>query len=185
MNFFDIQFWQNVVSNSLATLIGVIAGIPAAFWLDRRIHQWQESNKLAAQKASLAERRNHFLRMLTETLKKNHVLLDQMEHEVPKYTIFYNVDTQLLDSTATLKYEIIDDLDLNQRIDLLRYELTHLHRKVELQLEIAYSIFKVSGGHEHYNQVRMRLVDAIIIHVRSIKQSLKELLEAIDAKLET
>lgn len=32
--FFDFTFWQNAVSNGLATLIGVILGIPAALWLN-------------------------------------------------------------------------------------------------------------------------------------------------------
>jgi hypothetical protein len=36
MNFFDLNFWQGFVGNLFATVIGVIIGIPIAFWINRR-----------------------------------------------------------------------------------------------------------------------------------------------------
>ena len=66
-----------------------------------------------------------------------------MERELnPEPVIFYNVDIQLLEGTCSLKYEIIDNLDLNRQLDSIRYELLHLHRKFELQLEIEFSAYK-------------------------------------------
>ena len=35
MNFFDFSFWQNFVSNALATFLGAIFGIPIALLLSR------------------------------------------------------------------------------------------------------------------------------------------------------
>jgi hypothetical protein len=37
MDFFDFSFWHNFGSDLLATLFGVIIGIPIAFWVNRRI----------------------------------------------------------------------------------------------------------------------------------------------------
>lgn len=33
MPFFDLSFWQDFLSNGLATLLGVIVGIPVALWI--------------------------------------------------------------------------------------------------------------------------------------------------------
>ncbi len=57
---------------------------------------------------------------------------DQLENMI----IFYNADTALLDATTAIKYEIIEYLDLNRPIGSVRYELQHLHRKIELQLDL-------------------------------------------------
>jgi ABC-type spermidine/putrescine transport system permease subunit I len=45
MNFFDFSFWQNFVSNLLATIIGVALGIPVAFWINRRVGDITEKKK--------------------------------------------------------------------------------------------------------------------------------------------
>jgi hypothetical protein len=60
MNFFDISFWQDFVSNSLATFLGAIIGIPIALGLSR--HQ---------EKASENERKQRLLPLLREELLVN------------------------------------------------------------------------------------------------------------------
>ena len=60
MNFFDISFWQNFVSNALATFLGAIIGIPIALGLSR--HQEKTSEK---------ERKTKILGLLREELLAN------------------------------------------------------------------------------------------------------------------
>ena len=61
MPFFDIPFWQNFVSNALATIVGaVVLGIPIALWLNR--HQEKSSEK---------EQKKKILRLLQEELLIN------------------------------------------------------------------------------------------------------------------
>lgn len=97
----------------------------------------------------------------------------------PDSVITYNVDTSLLESTASLKYEIIDHLDLNRRLDALRYELQHLHRKVELQLEVEFSSTSAITR-SHY---RVRLVDTIRNTLPTIINEINEVMALIDAEL--
>jgi hypothetical protein len=69
MPFFDIPFWQNFVSNTLATIVGVvILGIPIALWLNK--HQEKSSEK---------ERKKKILSLLKEELFTNLTLLSGWE----------------------------------------------------------------------------------------------------------
>jgi len=174
MCFFDITFWQDFVSNGLATLLGALVGIPIALWIDRSISRRQEAEEASKKQAIVAQRRNQFLRMLRESLRKNLALVEQMERQLqPETVIFYNVDIQLLESTGSIKYEIVDDLDLNRRLDSIRYELGHLHRKVELQLEIEYSSYKAMGN---YMTRRTELIGAITEHLPRVKREIGDAL---------
>lgn len=181
MEFFDIAFLKDFVANLAATLLGVAVGIPVALWIDRFLSGRREAKESAKQGAIETQRKNQFLQMLFEALDKNLQLVQQMEQEVrPDYIIFYNVDTQLLESVSSIKYDLIDDLDFNRRLDSIRYELIHLHRKVELQLEIEYSVYKAMGN---YMEKRTQLVGAITAHFPRIKQEISEALAIITTKL--
>ncbi len=57
MDFFDISFWQNFLSNAIATFLGAIIGIPIALGLNR--HQDKISEK---------ERKKKILALLQEEL---------------------------------------------------------------------------------------------------------------------
>jgi len=108
MEFFDCQFWQDFVSNTLATVLGVLVGIPVALWVDRLVAHWQEAREVSQKQVLAAQRRHQLLQMLREALQKNHDLVVQMEQELrPETLIFYNVDTQLLEATSSIKYEIL------------------------------------------------------------------------------
>jgi len=181
MAFFDFRFWQDFASNSLATLLGVLVGIPIALWLNRLLTRWQESRKTSQEQALAAQQRRQLLQMLREALQKNRDLILQMEQQLrSKTVIFYNVDTQLLDATSSIKYEILDDLELSRLLDSIRYELLHLHRKVELQLETAYSAFKAV---DTYREMRDRLIQAIHDHFPRIKDEIGQALDMISAQL--
>jgi hypothetical protein len=62
--FFDFTFWQNFVSNSLATLLGIIIGIPVALW----INSWQE-------RKTEKEHKRKILYLLYGELITNHEVL--------------------------------------------------------------------------------------------------------------
>jgi uncharacterized membrane protein len=181
MTFFDFGFWQDFVSNSLATLLGALVGIPIALWLNRLLTRWQEHRKTSQEQALAHHRRNQLLQMLRETLQKNRDLILRMEQELrSKTVIFYNVDTQLLDATSSVKYEVLDDLELSHLLDSIRYDLLHLHRRVELQLEIAYSAFKAM---DTYRQMRDSLIQAIHDYFPRIKDEIDQALDMISAQL--
>ena len=64
MNFFDFSFWQDFVSNALATFFGAIVGIPIAIWLSK--HQEKIAEK---------ERKRKILNLLRGELFENYTIL--------------------------------------------------------------------------------------------------------------
>jgi hypothetical protein len=179
--FFDVAFWKDFVSNISATFLGVLLGIPAALWLDRSISRRREKQEREAKQAVERERLLELLRLLRETLERNREIIERMSKELtPDSLITYNVDPSLLDSTASLKYEIINDLDLNRQLDLLRYELQHLHRKVELRWEIELGPIRAMNLYLDY---RIQLVKAIQDTLPEIMDAINRAIKWIDAKL--
>ena len=66
MDFFNTTFWQGFLGNVLATLIGVIVGIPVAFWLNRKEEEITEKEKKGKIIRMLSTELNHNLRVLTD-----------------------------------------------------------------------------------------------------------------------
>ena len=186
MYFFDLAFWKDFVSNGLSTLLGVLFGIPVALWLDRLISSRRHAQEMEQACLVSKARRLQFVDMLVETLSKNQQLVTQMKEQLtPGTVIFYNVDTLTLDATSSIKYDIIDDLKLNRLLDSVRFELSHLYRKVELQLEISYGS---NSSRELYEAKRTQLIQAIHDHFPRIERELAEalaLLSALRGTLET
>jgi len=60
MGFFNIDFWRDFISNSVATLLGVIIGIPIALWLSNFQNNMEEK-----------ERKKKILRLLKEEILVN------------------------------------------------------------------------------------------------------------------
>jgi len=64
MCFFDFAFWQDFVANSLATLLGVGAGIPIALWINNLLEQSSEK-----------EHKQKILHLLCDELEYNSKIL--------------------------------------------------------------------------------------------------------------
>ena len=169
----DPVFRDGTMGNWFASIVGVLVGVPIALWLDRSISSRREKQEHQRQQILEKERKKQFVQMLRDSLIKNRGLLEQIERELrPTVVIYYNVDTQILESTASIKYEIIDDLELNQQLDYIKYELLHIHRKIELQLTVAYGDYKVAGGRQNFIQARTELTNAILVHVPTIQEAI-------------
>ncbi len=70
MNFFEISFWQGFAGNLFATLIGVIVGIPIAFWINNQVETKTEQEKKAK-----------ILKLLSVELSSNRSLLIEWEED--------------------------------------------------------------------------------------------------------
>jgi len=55
MNLFDFSFFQGFLGNLFATVIGVIIGIPVAFWINRRVEAITERDKRQQIKSTLTD----------------------------------------------------------------------------------------------------------------------------------
>jgi len=146
LGWFDDTFWQGVISNLIATLLGVVIGIPVALWVDRtltRRRKKEDDNRATEVERA---RRAHLLQIIRNSLTKNDELLAEMLPYYEKlYIVWFNVDSELLESTNSLKYELIQDLELVELLDNIRFDLSVIHRGVEIYQSAAYSSFTASS----------------------------------------
>lgn len=61
----DKSFWDNAMGNMLATIIALIAGIPSALWIDRRVKSGEESRKYISDR----RREKNLLELIKEELE--------------------------------------------------------------------------------------------------------------------
>jgi len=76
VRFFD-SYWQSVMSEWLATIIGIAAGLPIGFWTNRRMQQEAEIRRKQIEETS---RRQQVHRILT-------ILLDELEENLPSLRV--------------------------------------------------------------------------------------------------
>lgn len=158
------------IANILGTFLGALLGIPSGLALN---HAWK--------KRVDAARRNQLLSALKASLDKNKHLITEINKWVGQTggTPFFNVDTTVLESTAAIKYDLLNDIDLCRKIDYLRFELIHLSRKVNILLDLEFhpssrlAIDCPEGS--MYNKLRPILVQSIHSHIDSIQDTIESL----------
>jgi len=95
------------VQNLFATLIGAFFGFFLAFAANAR-----DARKVKRRRES------NFLIALRETLKDVKISVESISRN-PKSAWVVPVNMTLLQSTASVKYEIIEDLEINQKLDFI------------------------------------------------------------------
>ncbi len=75
---FDIEFWRNFLSNTLATLVGVGIGIPIALWINRRQQKFVESMENIKTENEISVRKKKIVQLVYNELKDNKQLLLQL-----------------------------------------------------------------------------------------------------------
>jgi hypothetical protein len=128
------------LGNMLATITGVVIGIPVALALTRH-QQRAEANAIAKQaERQAAQRKTQFLKMIQFSLAGNASFLQNVAKNLsPGAAIYPNIDMEQLEATASLKYEIIGNLRLSGQLDLVRFHLRLIRRLLDLSLEFLYS----------------------------------------------
>jgi len=127
-SFFDKAFWQQFVT----MVAGLVVGIPVALWINR-LQVRAEKHK---ERELESERRRTLLEALVDRISFNQAFIRDAETKFEKIVILENVDLGILDATATLKYELLDDFELCKKLDDLRFHLTQVHCKLDLLLRM-------------------------------------------------
>jgi hypothetical protein len=155
------RFWS-----LLGTFIGALLGIPAGFW----VYRWSSRH-------ADRERRTQLLSSLQQAVKHNIDLVGEVEKWIGQEEYrYFNVDLTLLESTASLKYELLD-IDLCREIDHVRFELSHLGRKVDALLNLQINPWT---GATH-TILRKGLVEAIKVHLDPLKKTLSGLQDRLSS----
>lgn len=159
------------VISFLATLFGVLLGIPVALYLDRRTRRSHER-----------ERARGLLLALKEEINRNVNLLKQIQNELkPNSIIYYNIDTNTWAKMTSLEdFELTIDSKLLRHIYRVYYEYGHLNRKIDTQFSMHYSVVRAM---KEYLQERQIIVNAILEHASKLETESNQLVKEMDEEL--
>ncbi len=159
--------WQTIAS-ILGTFLGALLGIPAGLAVN---HAWRHRED--------RDRKAQLLEALRQAVDQNLYLMNQIEQWLSnKGMPFFNVDLTILDATASLKYELID-IPLCRELDQLRFELSHLARKLDTAITLRFNpqahISIDSPAKSMLGVLGPPLDKAIMDHIAPIRTKLLEL----------
>ena len=128
-------------------------------------------------------RRTQLIEAIRNSIQFNINLVGQIKEwiEKPNGTPFFNVDVELLASTTSLKYELLNNIPLCTELDRLLFEFRHLSRKVDLLLGLEFNpssrmaISDPKGS--MYNILCPRLTESLKSHIVQIEAALKKVEE--------
>jgi len=170
-------FRDNFIANFSATLLGVIIGIPIALTINAS--QTREEERRRAEGASRHRRARaiQYLKMVQFSLVNSITFLDYVERQLaPGRVIYSNLDIEQLESTAALKYEIVDNLSICGSLDVVRYDLRYISRLMDLNLTMSFGAFRAAVGDTAFfaeqNAVVTRIQDFIPNTRKSVENAL-------------
>lgn len=165
-SFYDIGFWQNTVSNFIATFFGLFFGIPIALWINHLQQESIDENEKLKSNEEARQRRKIILTSLRTELNGDYELLK----DYPGYTITYKSFDWLyffatapsiefwrsLSNSGELRW--IEDADLLMHIAWAYHSIEQVKVSGQLFVDSAY-IHPHRGGktvtkhlHEHFER---------------------------------
>jgi hypothetical protein len=179
MSDFAIQFG----AGALATLVGVVIGIPAALYVNRMISGWQRQAERAREQQHRRQEEVSVLQGLLDELGRNEWLLKEMRDELPNGVIFYTLDTSFWEAASGRQIQCLENFELVARLSRLYYEFQHLKRKIDAQFEMHYSAARALSD---YRLQREGLVGAILAQIDDRVVGLRdEVAAAVRNEIET
>jgi hypothetical protein len=174
-DFLDKSFWQGL----LVTVLGVFIGVVAALWVSRR--QERKTNRQEA--IQLSQRRLQLLEALRHTIATNRSKMQNFVANVENVNV-HNVDLAILEATSTLKYDLLDSIELCQILDNHRDGLAQLHRIMDLLLRIDYDgtlrHLRTIDGRSAYEVMRSELVPVVQNQATRLIEVTDDLLVLLD-----
>ncbi len=114
-----------VMVELIGSFAGAMLGIPAGMELNR---QWQQEVDQAKKQQFIGVLRSAVGRVFDEAQLLAAWLVDQNADGAPMATL----DSVVLDSTATTKYEVLGDLPTCEAIDKLRFQISVINTELDI-----------------------------------------------------
>jgi hypothetical protein len=128
--FFGLAFWQQL----LATLVGVVVGIPIALWLNRQ----QERREATTTQAARDRRRRQLLTAVKNEAQSNREALQTIARAIESGKIeSAPLWISVLEGTAAIKYELLE-VPICEALDELLYLLRAVDGFQRLQLGLLF-----------------------------------------------
>ena len=126
----DQSFLDSTMGNWFATMLGLIAGIPIAFWINQKQTEFQEKERIESEKQVSQERKHKILALLRNELDTNRQYLNiliEKQNEQSKITMLAgmkNVLWRAFSDSGELHW--IDDPTLIDGISTAYYNINAL-----------------------------------------------------------
>jgi hypothetical protein len=154
----------------LATLFGVLLGVPTALWIDRWTSLRHDKQKAVAVLSALKEEINH-----------NIGLLKQIESELtPTSIIYYNMDMNRWRSTSIGNFEGIVNHKVMDKIFRIYYEYELQSRKIDAQFDMHYSVVRAT---KDYVRERENIVNSILAQIPGLKSDSEAIIKDIEGEI--
>ncbi|HLC33829.1 MAG TPA: hypothetical protein VJJ70_02370 [Anaerolineales bacterium] len=177
-------FRDSFLGNFWATVIGVAIGVPIALALNRRLQQDEDTSRLQQSKLETDRRTTQYLKMLQLSLLTNATFLDLIAQRLLPGTVIYsNLDLEHLESTASLKYQLIDDIVLNGTIDSIRFNLRFISRLMDLNVQLSFGPFRAAMGETAFLSEQTAIINRIRTTVPDAKRDIDKALQLVGQKL--
>jgi len=162
---------EDITFTFLATLFGVLIGIPVALWIDRKTRARSQREKAIAILSALKEEINH-----------NASLLRQIQAELnPNFVIYYSMDLNTWRSTSLEEFfEGVTSREILRKIFRIYYEYEHMSRKIDAQFNMHYSVVRATNA---YPQERQQIVGAILTHAIQLEKESEQLSKELEVEL--
>jgi len=181
----DQSFLDSTMGNWFATMLGLIAGVPIAFWISQKQIEFQEKERVDTEKQISRERKHKILALLRNELEANRQFLNflmEKQNEQPGVAILAgmkNVLWRAYSDSGELHW--IDNPSLIDRISTAYYNINALIG-YESQYSDPYFHSSVSSskGHTYAGENTVK-------NVKSLRplalESISEAINSIDLEL--
>lgn len=128
------EFWLNFASNSLATILGLIIGIPIAFWIERTFEKRRNQTQLNQTLEKIDDLLGRMLIQITNAELKLRSLDDNNENKYLGYSFFTEID--LIESLHRELTKLEADWDLLLSVDIVISDFKSLNNLLAISWEI-------------------------------------------------
>lgn len=168
---------DNLLGNEIATILGVIIGIPVGIG----IYNYQQKLSSEELQKAKARRKRIYLKEVYLNLILNRTIIASIESGLDTGNVIYaNVDVQLLESSSGIKHEILDDFALSGKLDSILSSLLHFHRLMDLQLQLAFDYFGRINSPQATHRERDDIIKAIREWTPTLMKKIDEVLPMIE-----
>jgi hypothetical protein len=136
-----IDFWLNFASNSLATILGLMVGIPVGFWVERRLEKRRNQEQYTQVQARINDLLSRALVQITNAELRLKPLHNDDENKYLVYAFFGEVD--LIESLHRELTNLEADWDLLLAIDIVISDFKALNSLLGVNREMF--AIKMSG----------------------------------------
>lgn len=129
-----LEFWGNFLSNSLAPILGLIIGIPIAFWVERRLEKRRDKKERDQNNKRIVAILERVLLQITNAELKLRAI-DNVDQNARTLFIYFS-EIEVVDTMRDELTELETDWDVLVSIDMIISDFRSLNYLLGLNREL-------------------------------------------------